>query len=73
VVSSKIAFEKDGKHVVATVTHKGIEIEAFGFTGTSCVKAMAEIEERLGTIVEREEKPEFYERDSTCEQVAFEG
>ncbi len=45
-----------------------IQIDAIGFKGADCQQATRFLEEVLGTIVQKENKPEFYQRTRVAHQ-----
>ena len=42
-----------------------VEIETSGFRGKACLDATAELEEALGTVGQREMKPEFRQEEES--------
>lgn len=45
-----------------------VEVKPTGFMGPECERVTAEIEEALGTVVERERTPEYYMKTQTTQQ-----
>ncbi len=58
------------KRIEITVDEDGeVTIEAFGYTGGSCVKATQPLSDALiGTPTHNVKKPEFYQPDNTQKQ-----
>lgn len=45
-----------------------VEVKPTGFMGPECERVTAEIEQALGTVVERERTSEFYAKPTTTQQ-----
>ena len=57
------------KYVTVTVELDGtVKAEAHGFKGPACLKALACLD-GLGTVIERKKKPEFDQKEETCQRV----
>jgi hypothetical protein len=55
--------------IIITVNADGTtKIEAEGFEGSSCNGATAPYEDALGSVIEREEKPEYYTTTRNTQQ-----
>jgi hypothetical protein len=55
--------------IIITVNADGTtKIEAEGFEGSSCDGATAPYEDALGSVIEREEKPEYYTTGRNTQQ-----
>lgn len=49
------------KKITITIDQEGnSEIDVQGYTGSQCTEVTKAIEQALGTVVEREKKPEFH-------------
>ena len=52
------------KEIIIDIDPKGeVDIEAIGFKGGTCEKALAPIEEAIGEVKSRKRKPEFYQKE----------
>lgn len=52
------------KKIHITVHTDGdVSLEAQGYQGEACLEATRELEEKLGSVEQREKKPSFYEQD----------
>jgi hypothetical protein len=66
VVGDKEAMDEK---IIVTVNKDGTtKIEAEGFEGSSCDGATAPYEDALGSVVERDEKPEYYTTGRNTQQ-----
>jgi hypothetical protein len=70
--ATKITLEKNGKTLTVTVKDGGeVEIEANGFTGTSCLEATRNLEVSLGKVATRKAKAEQYDKEQTCKVTQY--
>ena len=54
--------------IEVTVSPKGdILIDAIGFKGADCEKATRFLEEALGTVAQKQRKPEYQQRSRTAQ------
>jgi hypothetical protein len=58
----------DEKIIITVNADGATKIEAEGFEGSSCDGATAPYEDALGSMVEREEKPEYYATGRNTQQ-----
>jgi len=57
------------QQIIVTIDAEGNpKIEAAGFTGTSCKTATAPLEQALGTVADRQLKPEYHAPAQTIGQ-----
>lgn len=57
------------KQVIINIDPDGnCSIEGEGFVGPECGQFLSEIEEALGIVVSRKEKPEYHQRSITKER-----
>jgi hypothetical protein len=49
------------QQIIITVTDDGIKVETQGYSGSSCTDATKALEQALGTVQERQLKPEYYD------------
>jgi len=59
------------KEIVMTVGKNGIVIEANGFSGKACEKALEVFKKNIGAYSEIEEKPELYDQEQQEEQCLY--
>ena len=53
------------EHIEFVIDGQNVKIEAIGFKGSACEAATQEIEAKLGGMVTRSRKPEFYSKAET--------
>lgn len=54
-----MTFKKDG----------GVKLEAKGFKGKTCQKALEPFEKAVGKVTKRKQKPEYYQKETNKKKV----
>ena len=73
-MSDKTGGTAQVKEITVDVEADGqVRIEAIGFSGTGCEQTTAFLEEALGTVMDRQRKPEYYQTNAIGRQQRLDG